>query len=366
MSQSLTDTNHVKDLLNKVKDNTPRKIKIMEVCGTHTHAISRFSFRQTLGSHVDFVSGPGCPVCVTAQADIDKMIAFARLPDTIITTFGDMMRVPGSTATLNHVKAEGADIRVVFSPLESLVIAQKNHEKEVIFLGVGFETTAPIVAASIKEAQKQNIPNYSVLSFHKTIPEALAVLFSQEHKIDGLLLPGHVSAVLGLGAFQFLIDQFALPSVVAGFTPVDILIAVLAISEMIKTGHPRLLNAYERVVRPQGNALARQEISHVFTATDSIWRGLGSILKSGLSIRPEFIDWDAQAKFSPTIEDPVLFADCRCGSVIMGQIRPDQCPLFKTECTPRSPQGPCMVSGEGACSAYFNYDRYSLSKEAKQ
>lgn len=226
MTHPLNDPTHVLNLLDTIRGQTPRSLRIMEVCGTHTHAVSRYSFRQTLDGHIDFISGPGCPVCVTTQADIDKMIAYARIPDTITTTFGDMLRVPGTHSSLAKIKAEGADIRVVFSPLDALRIAVENPARQVIFFGVGFETTVPVIAASIKHAKLQNAANYSVLSLHKTVPEALHVLFSNHHRIDGLLLPGHVAAVLGLEPFSFLPQLHRLPSVVTGFTPVEILHSV--------------------------------------------------------------------------------------------------------------------------------------------
>ena len=364
MTRTLHDPEAVRKLIQLIKKGSPKPLRIMEVCGTHTHAVSRYSFRQTLSDHIDFISGPGCPVCVTSQADIDKMIAYAKIPGTISTTFGDMMRVPGTNTTLSKIKAAGADIRVVFSPLDSLQIALANPEKEVFFFGVGFETTTPIIAASIRQAKKLKIANYSVLSFHKTIPGALSVLFSMAHKIDGLLLPGHVSAVLGTEPFQFLPKRFSLPSVVTGFTPVEILDAVRMITDMTTSGEPALVNAYARVVRPAGNALARQEMEIVFEPADSQWRGLGQIPASGLSIRAEFGAWDATSKFLPPAHEATVDRPCRCGEVIMGQLKPFECELFNTSCTPDNPQGPCMVSGEGSCAAYYQYDRHFHSEEA--
>jgi hydrogenase expression/formation protein HypD len=362
MTRILYDSDKVRSMVQRIKAMTPFPLRIMEVCGTHTHAVSRYSFRQILAGHIEFISGPGCPVCVTSQLDIDRMIAYAKVSGVISTTFGDMMRVPGTSTSLSRIRASGADIRVVFSPLDSLQIAQDNPQKEVIFFGVGFETTAPIVAASIHQAQKLGINNFSVLSLHKTIPQALSTLFNMDHQIDGLLLPGHVSAVLGTAPFCFLPETFNLPSVVTGFTPVEILEAVRLIGEMAAVGSPKLLNAYQRVVPARGNPLARCEITEVFESTDSQWRGLGTIPNSGLKIRLKYAPWNAECKFQPDISETVAASDCRCGEVIMGKIRPHQCPLFATRCTPGNPHGPCMVSGEGACAAYYQHDRHIIQK----
>ena len=364
MTYQMYDPQYVNQLIQSIKEMTSVPVRIMEVCGTHTHAVSRYSFRQTLAGHIEFISGPGCPVCVTAQSDIDKMIAYAQMPGVISTTFGDMMRVPGTQTSLSRIKAAGADIRVVFSPLDALQIAHDHPDKEVIFFGVGFETTAPIVAACIRQAHKQHVANFSVLSFHKTIPEALTVLFSSNHQIDGLLLPGHVSAVLGTESFAFLPERFNLPSVVTGFTPVEILEAVHLILKMSSNHVAALINAYPRVVQVNGNPRARQEIADVFESEDAQWRGLGLIKNSGLKIRSTYAPWDAGTRFHPPLADTPIDTGCCCGNVIMGQIKPDQCPLFDVHCTPDNPQGPCMVSGEGACAAYHQYDRHFTQRGA--
>ncbi len=365
MKSALENPDLVKKFLRKIKSLTPGQIKVMEVCGTHTTAISRYSLRQTLKGHVDFVSGPGCPVCVTDQTHIDQMIAYSKLPNFIIATFGDMLKVPGSHSSLQLEKAKGADVRVVFSPMEAVQIAEDNPGKKVVFIGIGFETTVPIVASSILHSFERGLQNYYVLSLHKTIPTALETLFSSDHSIDGLLLPGHVCAITGSDAFRFIPEKLFLPAVVAGFLPVEILQALMVLLEMRQKNNPHLANSYKTVAKPTGNPTAKNTANRVFKPSTTSWRGLGTIDNSGLEIKPEFAALDAKVQFPVSPPASLMDTKCRCGEVIKGQIKPTQCPLFKNSCTPDSPAGPCMVSGEGACAAFYNYDVDFYTQEDK-
>lgn len=333
-----------------------RPINLMEVCGTHTMGIGRFGFRSVMPAGLSLLSGPGCPVCVTANADIDRAIALAQQPDTIIATFGDMMRVPGSTSSLAAQKAAGHDVRIVYSPLDALDLAQENPGKHVVFIGVGFETTAPTIAAAILEAADRALPNFSVLCMHKTTPAALRVIASDpQTAIDGFILPGHVATIIGLAPFGFLVDEFGTPGVVTGFEPVDILRGIAELVELIATGTPAIKNAYPRGVNACGNPAARALVEQVFEPCDAIWRGLGAIPASGLCIRPAFASFDADKRFDIQPEPTVEPVGCRCGDVLRGRISPAQCPLFDRACTPEHPVGPCMVSTEGSCAARFRY-----------
>lgn len=333
-----------------------RPINLMEVCGTHTVSIGRYGFRSIMPANLRLLSGPGCPVCVTANQDIDRAIALARVPGAIITTFGDMMRVPGSTSSLAAEKAAGHDVRIVYSPLDALTIAQENTERSVIFMGVGFETTTPTIAAALLEAQARNLQNFSVLSVHKTTPPALrAIADDPQTRIDGFILPGHVSTITGIEPYRFLVDDFGIPGVVTGFEPVDILEGIAELIKMIVSGQPDVRNAYRRGVNEGGNPVARQMVERVFEPCDATWRGLGPIPSSGLRIRPSFELFDAAARFDVPVEPTVEPRGCRCGDVLRGRISPPECPLFGKACTPVDPVGPCMVSSEGSCAAYHRF-----------
>ena len=333
-----------------------RKINLMEVCGTHTVSIGRYGFRSIMPAGLKLLSGPGCPVCVTANRDIDHAIALAKMDGAIITTFGDMMRVPGSSSSLAAQKAAGHDIRIVYSPLDAIEIARQNPDREVIFMGVGFETTTPTIAATILEATARGLENFSVYCAHKTTPPALrAIANDPETTIDGFILPGHVSTITGLAPFQFLVDEFETPGVITGFEPVDILEGVCMLVEMIVSGKPAIDNAYRRGVAKDGNAVARGLVAQVFEPCGTVWRGLGPIAESGLRIREEFAAFDASRRFDVEIEPTVEPHGCRCGDVLRGAITPNDCPLFSRACTPEYPVGPCMVSSEGSCAAYFRY-----------
>ncbi|MBN2025677.1 MAG: hydrogenase formation protein HypD [Actinobacteria bacterium] len=334
----------------------PFPFSIMEVCGTHTMTISRSGLRPLLAPQVDLVSGPGCPVCVTAAADIGRAIALAGLEDVVLATFGDMMRVPGPQGTLSEAASRGASVKVVYSPLDALRMAAEDAGTKVVFLGVGFETTAPAVAASLLQAHQAGIDNYYVLSLHKLVPPALrALLEMEDFSIDGFMLPGHVSAVLGSAAYAFLCEEYGVPSVVAGFEPADILRSVYLLMRMKEEG-PAVDIEYARAVRPEGNRKAQEVMRRVFAPVDAEWRGLGFIPASGLEIRDEFKAHDA-GTWEVEVPEPAGDAGCRCGDILCGKIKPMQCPLFARSCTPENPVGPCMVSTEGTCASYYLYDR---------
>ncbi|MBY4797639.1 hydrogenase formation protein HypD [Collinsella sp. AGMB00827] len=333
-----------------------RPITLMEFCGTHTVSIGRYGFRSMMPSGIRLLSGPGCPVCVTVNHDIDHAIALARMENVTITTFGDMMRVPGSSASLAALKAQGHDIRMVYSPLDALELAQAHPDRELVFLGVGFETTTPTIAACILEAAERDLKNFSVLCAHKLTPPAIrAIAADPATAIDGFILPGHVSTITGVEPYRFLSDDFGLPGVVTGFEPVDILEGIAELVRMITSGTPHIANAYRRGVERAGNAVARAVVDRVFEPVDATWRGLGVIPQSGLKIRPDFARFDAALRFQVAVEPTVEPKGCRCGDVLRGRIFPNACPLFGKACTPEHAIGPCMVSSEGSCAAYYRY-----------
>ncbi len=336
-----------------------RRVTLMEVCGTHTHAIAAAGLRRLLPSNVRLIAGPGCPVCVTPVAYVDRAEALARRPGTIVATVGDLMRVPSSRGSLERVRAEGGDARVVYSPRDALQIARENPAATVVFLGVGFETTVPTVAAALAEAETGGVRNFLVLSGHKTMPPPMRALARDpEIGVDGYLLPGHVSVVVGAEAFSFVAREFGLPAVVVGFTPTDVLRGVEALVRALAAGTPEVINLYARVVRPEGNTNAQALVARFFTAADAEWRGLGTIPGSGLALRPEYAHRDA-ALLDVDVPEPVEPAGCRCGEVLKGAIDPPECPLFATTCTPAAPVGACMVSSEGTCAAWYRHERYA-------
>lgn len=333
-------------------------LSIMEVCGTHTVAIARSGLRSALPSNIKLISGPGCPVCVTANRDIDRMIAVTRVPGVGITTFGDMMRVPGSSTSLQQRKAEGAEVEVVYSPLDALSLARKNPDKQVVFVAVGFETTTPLVAATLKRAVAAEVKNFSVITAHKRVAPALDALADDpEVALDALILPGHVSTILGTQPYEFLADQYGIPGVITGFEPVDLLLGVVELLEQVLSGEAQIKIAYGRAVHEQGNESARAIIDEVFIPEDARWRGLGLIPESGHGLREEYAYFDAATRFDlealtePTVEP----RGCSCGEVLRGVMTPHECALFGTACTPVNPIGPCMVSGEGSCAAFYKY-----------
>lgn len=332
-------------------------LTFMEVCGTHTMAIHQHGIRFLLPEPIRLVSGPGCPVCVTPIAYVDHALALARRPRTLIATFGDLARVPGSTGSLQDEKARGADIRIVYSPLDSVALARKNPDHEVVFLGVGFETTTPTIAGAILETRRLGMTNFSVLSANKTMPAPMATLTADpDLAIDGYLCPAHVATVIGAEGFRSLAENYRIPCVITGFEPLDILQGVLMLTRQARAGVARVEIQYGRFVRSEGNAKAREIMARVFAPCAADWRGIGPIPESGLRIRDEFADYDAARKLPVIVEPAREPTGCRCGDILKGKLAPRECPLFRAACTPENPVGACMVSSEGACAAAYKYD----------
>ena len=335
-------------------------LRLMEICGTHTMSIARAGLRELLPAQVQLISGPGCPVCVTPAGAIDAVLKLSLTPGVVIATFGDLMRVPGSVRgeTLAACRAKGAAVRMVYSAADALTLAREDPERQVVFLGVGFETTAPGTAACILAASREKLHNFSVLSLGKyTEPSLRALLNDPDCVIDGLICPGHVATVMGAEAFRFLPQEYHRPAVVAGFETGDLLRAVGDLCRMAAAGQADLINDYPRAVRADGNPAARAAMEQVFEPKDDYWRGLGLIPGSGMAIRPEFSEYDAAKKFGFAPGEGTETPGCRCGEVLRGAVRPESCPLFGKICTPADPVGPCMVSGEGACAAAYKYRR---------
>ncbi|MCL2807701.1 MAG: hydrogenase formation protein HypD [Coriobacteriia bacterium] len=331
---------------------------LMEVCGTHTVAIAKCGLKSVLPPAIKLISGPGCPVCVTAHVDIDRIIAATRVPQATIMTFGDMMRVPGSSTSLEARRAEGARIEVVYSPLDALSRALKHPKQQIIFVAVGFETTTPLIAATLKRAKAAGAENFSILTVHKRVTPALSALASDPSlAIDGLILPGHVSTIIGTKPYGVLAEQFGMPSVIAGFDPVDLLLALVQLLEGIEGSRTELVNAYGRAVHEQGNAEACALIDEVFEVSDAVWRGLGVICESGHVLNQAYDSFDAGKRFDlPSLTEPTKEPKgCSCGDILRGIMTPNDCLLFGTACTPTHPIGPCMVSSEGSCAAYYKY-----------
>jgi hydrogenase expression/formation protein HypD len=339
-------------------------LKLMEVCGGHTHTIYRHGIEHILPPGVELVHGPGCPVCVIPMGRIDDAIAVAEAPGVIFTSFGDMMRVPGSDGNLLEAKARGADVRFVYSPLDALRLADETPDRQVVFFAVGFETTAPSTALTLLQARARGVTNFSVFSNHVTIvPPIKAILESPDLRLDGFLGPGHVSTVIGQRPYRFIPAQYGKPVVTAGFEPLDILQGIAMLLAQIREGRCEVENQYTRVVRDEGNPRALALLAEVFELRPHFeWRGLGFISQSALKLRPEFADFDAELRYrvpGVRVADPKA---CQCGEVLKGVIKPWECKVFGTACTPETPIGTCMVSSEGACAAYYNYGR--LHREA--
>ena len=330
-------------------------ITIMEVCGTHTHAIRRYGIRQLLPQQIRLVSGPGCPVCVTAEENIALALALSKLHNVALFCFGDMMRVPCGDESLSLLASRGANVRIALSPMDALAYAKAHPSIEVIWYGVGFETTTPHTAALLEAADQDGVENLSVLSAHKTMPGALKALLGGKTNVDALLCPGHVAAMTGAEAFRFVPDLLHLPAAISGFEPEELLLALLALVTMLKSGNPDLINAYPRAVSREGNAAARALVEEWFTPCPAIWRGLGIIPNSGLVLRPKYANRDAILRFSPQPEMVRSHSACRCADVLRGSIEPSECALFGKACLPEHPLGACMVSSEGACAAYYQY-----------
>lgn len=327
----------------------------MEVCGGHTMAIRKYGIQHMLPPQIELLSGPGCPVCVTSRTAIDRVIALAKIPGNIIATYGDLIRVPGSVTDLNRERAAGADIRIVYSTLDALELAKNHPDRLVIFPGIGFETTTPSTAVAILEAEARRIDNFQVLSMHKVMPPAMGALIEQGVSIDGFIGPGHVSTIAGSAMYQSLLEKYGISVVISGFEPVDLLQSILMLIEMIEESRKGIEIQYTRVVTETGNRKARSMVEKVFMPCDDEWRGLGIIPGSGLAIRPEYARFDVQNRFALVVPPAPEPPGCICGSVLRGIRKPSDCKLFSKVCTPANPIGACMVSGEGACQAYYNF-----------
>ena len=343
-------------------------LKLMEVCGGHTHTIFKHGIEDVLPENIDLIHGPGCPVCVLPMGRIDDALAIAKKENLVFTTFGDMMRVPGSKGSLLDAKAEGADVRFVYSPLDALKVAHQNPDREVVFFAIGFETTAPSTAVTLLRAKAEGIKNFSVFCNHVTIiPAIKAILDSPDLRLDGFIGPGHVSMVIGMRPYEFIAEKYQRPVVISGFEPVDIIQSIYIIIKQLNEGRIAIENQYGRVVRNNGNTQALKAMAETMELRPFFeWRGLGFITHSALKLRPEFADWDAELRYDVPgvrIADPKA---CQCGEVLKGVIKPWECKVFGTTCTPEMPIGTCMVSPEGACAAYFNYGRLSMAAQRRK
>ncbi|MEB3122203.1 MAG: hydrogenase formation protein HypD [Snowella sp.] len=344
-----------------------RPIKIMEICGGHTHAIFKSGLESLLPEEIELVHGPGCPVCIMPRGKLDEAIAIAQNPKVILTTFGDAMRVPGSKQNLLQAKALGSDIRLVYSPLDSLKIAQANPDKAIVFFGIGFETTAPSTALTVLQAEKEGIKNFSLFCNHvRVVPAMEALLDNPDLRLDGFIGPGHVSMVIGTEPYEIIAKKYHKPLVVAGFEPLDILQALWMVLQQLAEGRCEIENQYTRLVQRSGNAIALNAMNQVFEVRDQFeWRGLGDIPQSGLKMRPEYADFDAEVKFPVSYQAVADHKACQCGEILKGVLKPWQCKVFGTACTPENPIGACMVSSEGACAAYYKYGRLGINSAKK-
>jgi hydrogenase expression/formation protein HypD len=352
------DVNLMKKLTAKLQNFTHRDYTFMEVCGGHTMAIYRFGIKSLLPENIKLISGPGCPVCVTSKSFIDKTLLYCKMKDVILTTFGDLMRVPGTSSTLEKEKTKGRDIRIVFSAIEALEIAAGNPQKIIIFPAIGFETTAPGTAVIIKEAVKNKVLNFFILNGHKIMPPALEALIHDGVRIDGFICPGHVSAVTGSKIFEFIPEKYRLACVVTGFEPLDLMQAILMLCRQNDLRKPCVEVQYRRAVSKEGNIIAQRHMNDVFISSDEWWRGLGIIKKSGLKLRDEYSDMDIEKTRPVIITDTVEEKECICGEILKGYRIPLECQLFGSLCNPENPVGACMVSDEGACQVYYKFDRH--------
>lgn len=359
-SDEFRDKDLVRDLARRLKQLGTEPATIMEVCGTHTMAAARFGLKELLPPPVRLVSGPGCPVCVTAQEDLDGFLALGEAPGIILASFGDMLRVPGTTTSLEKQRAAGAAVKVVYSPLDAVDLAKQEKEKNVVFFGVGFETTMPATAVAMQMAAADKVANFSVFCVHKTMPGALKALLSAgEVKVSGLLCPGHVTAIIGASAYDFIPREFCIPCAVTGFEPLDLLLGIESILRQLSRGEAYVDNVYTRAVPAQPNPRAQALLAEVFCTADAKWRGLGVIPGSGVEIRENYREFDARSRFAAIlakVPSPPP-SPCRCGEILRGVMPPQECPLFDKVCSPSHPLGPCMVSSEGACAAVYRYGR---------
>lgn len=353
-------------LIDDITGRASRTWTLMEVCGGQTHSIIRNGIDQLLGPAVDFIHGPGCPVCVTPLEMIDRALSIAARPDVVFCSFGDMLRVPGSERDLFSVKAQGGDVRVVYSPLDAVRIAEQTPDKQVVFFGVGFETTAPANAMAVLVAQRRGLPNFSMLVSHVLVPPAMtAILRSPTNRVQGFLAAGHVCTVMGTWQYGPLVDRYRVPIVVTGFEPLDLLEGVRQAVNQLEAGEAKLTNAYPRAVAPGGNPAAQAVLNEVFEVCDRQWRGIGMIPASGWRLAPKLRDYDAEVRFDVGALRVAESPDCHSGEVLQGLIKPNECPAFGTLCTPRTPLGATMVSSEGACAAYFQFRRLSAPREVR-
>lgn len=355
--------------LSSLLERTPEQpLKLMEICGGHTHSIFKYGIEAALPDTIELIHGPGCPVCVMPRGRLDDAIALAEQPNVIFTTFGDAMRVPGSKKSLLQAKAEGADVRMVYSPLDALPIAKENPDREVVFFGIGFETTAPSTALTILQAEAEGIKNFSIFANHVLVVPALeALLNNPDLQLDGFIGPGHVSTIIGTKPYQVISETYHKPLVVSGFEPLDILQSIVMVLQQLVDGRCEVENQYSRLVQAEGNKVALDAINRVFEVRDEFeWRGLGNISESGLKIRENYAHFDAEAKFTLPNRQVADAAACQCGEILKGVLKPWQCKVFGTACTPENPIGTCMVSSEGACAAYYKYGRLStVGKQVK-
>ena len=353
------ETRDAASILKEIAGLANEHLRFMEVCGTHTVSISRSGIRSVLPKEIELLSGPGCPVCVTPVGEIDRAVSLARLPNVTLVTFGDLMRVPGTFSSLNQERAMGRDIRIITSPLDPLKIAIEEPKKKVIFFAVGFETTAGAIAAAVREVKRRGIENVYILSSQRLIPPAIRALLSSKNvKIDGLILPGHVSVIIGKTPYSFIAHEFSLMGVITGFEALDILEGVHMLMVQKAEGRSEIENQYTRVVKDEGNPLAQAIMEEVFEPFNAQWRGLGMIPESGLMLKKDLRAMDAAFAFDVPYEEKADPLGCLCGEILQGMKKPPDCPLFNTRCTPEDPVGPCMVSSEGSCAAFLKYEAF--------
>jgi hydrogenase expression/formation protein HypD len=353
-------------LVDEIARSLTRPVRIMEVCGTHTMSIFRHGIRSLLPPGLTLLSGPGCPVCVTPASHVNAFLAAARLSHVTIATFGDLIRVPGSEGSLAAARAQGARVEIVYSPMDGLTLAQAEPERTVVFPAIGFETTAPTIAATILQAERLGIENFLIIAAAKTMPQALdALMADPELQVDGLLCPGHVSAIIGSDAYEPFAERYGLACAVAGFEPADILAGLLSLIRQINRNQPQVENCYTRAVTAGGNCKAQSLIREVFQPADSEWRGLGVIGGSGLALREKYRRFDAVRQLSLKVQPAPDPKGCRCGEILKGRLSPPQCPLYGAACTPLRPVGPCMVSNEGTCAAYYRYSGHKGRSDAR-
>lgn len=356
------DKKHFDALLEAIHKKTTRSWRLMEICGGQTHSIVKYQLDKVLPQSIELIHGPGCPVCVTPIETIDTAIALAANPNVIIASFGDMMRVPGTTDDLLAAKAKFGNVKMLYSPLDALTIAEQNPDKEVIFFAIGFETTAPIHAMTVEAAKAKGLTNFSILSSLFRVPPAIETIFSDEQcQLDGLLAAGHVCSIMGTNEYQHLSRKYNIPISITGFEPVDLLYGILKCIELLEERNACVTNAYARAVLPEGNVKAQELLRKTMETCDQSWRGIGTIAMSGMQLNDDYASWDARKKFGISSETPHLNDACMAGKIMQGLIKPVQCPLFGTRCTPEHPIGASMVSGEGACAAYYRYGQNNLS-----